>query len=314
MAEKKRYIDVISARLTFEENATVTNPSFVDILRFIDGKEFRYSEKILECSLLNTTIQNCIVGVIVTTQDRNIPPIRNKRTKEYSQVNINPATQGLAYANVFLYDIQRNILLYEVNKFGCFPNQLKDFIYAKWNEENENQRFELNFPAVLKVNAYQRMLQMSYYKKVIVQLYNPSELINCFDESTDSIENNILKQNLQMSNNNNADILKFEQIAIAKKYNKSGLTRSLVQGLIDSVKLNILDKGFKGNIQTLKVEGYSEDPEDKGYRPIDLLADTFNEYFKISDIQLQSDVQQLERKQGIEDLYNKLLPQLRQLA
>jgi hypothetical protein len=37
-----------------------------------------------------------------------------------SKVNINPTTQGLAYANIFLYDIQRNILLYEVNKFGCF--------------------------------------------------------------------------------------------------------------------------------------------------------------------------------------------------
>lgn len=269
---------------------------------------------IFECSLLDTAVENCIVGLIVTTQDRNIPPIRNKRTKEYSKVNINPTTQGLAYANIFLYDIQRNILLYEVNKFGCFPNQLKEFVYAKWNKENENQRFELNFPAVLKANSYQRMLNMSHYKKVIVELFRPTELINCFDENSDSIENNILKQNLQLSSQNNADIFKFEQIAIAKKYNKTGLTRSLVKGLIDAVRLNILDKGFRQNIQTLKVEGYAEDPDDKGFKPIDLLADTFNEYFKISDIQLQSNVQQGERKQGIEDLYNKLLPQLRQLA
>ncbi|MDR3245555.1 MAG: hypothetical protein LBT50_03890 [Prevotellaceae bacterium] len=313
MANKKRYIDVLSTKLTFTEDSTA-NPSFSDVLRFMNGKEYRYSEKFFEFSLLDATIQDCIVGLIVITQDRNIPPIRNKRTKEYSQVNINPTTQGLAYANIFLYDIQRNILLYEVNKFGCFPNQLKDFIYAKWNAENENQRFELNFPAVLKVNSYQRMLNMSHYKKVIVELYKPNELINCFDESTDSIENNILKQNLKLSSENNADILKLEQVAIAKKYNKTGLTRSLVKGLIDAVRLNILDKGFRGNIQTLKVEGYAEDPEDKGYKPIDLLADTFSEYFKITDIQLQSNVQQGERKQGIEDLYNKLLPQLRQLA
>ncbi|MDR1562797.1 MAG: hypothetical protein LBS54_06930 [Dysgonamonadaceae bacterium] len=313
MAGKKRYIDVLSTKLTFTEDSA-ENPTFTDILRFMNGKEFRYKEKIFECALLDTTIVNCIVGLIVTTQDRNIPPIRNKRTKEYSKVNINPTTQGLAYANIFLYDIQRNILLYEVNKFGCFPNQLKEFVYAKWNAENENQRFELNFPAVLKVHAYQRMLNMSHYKKVIVQLYNPRELINCFDENSDSIENNILKQNLQLSNQNNADIFKFEQIAIAKKYNPTGLTRSLVKGLIDAVKLNILDKGFRQNIQTLKVEGYSEDTEDKGYKPIDLLADTFNDYFKIPDIQLQINVQQYERKQGIEGLYSKLLPQLKQLA
>jgi hypothetical protein len=158
------------------------------------------------------------------------------------------------------------------------------------------------------------MLNMSHYKKVTVELFNPRELINCFDENSDSIENNILRQNLQLSSQNNADIFKLEQIAIAKKYNKTGLVRASVKGIIDAIKLNVLDKGFKSNIQTLKVEGYSEDPEDKGYKPIDLLADTFNEYFKISNIQLQSNVQQGERKQGIEDLYNKLLPQLKQLV
>jgi hypothetical protein len=313
MADKKRRIDVLSTRLTFAEE-TAANPSFTDILRFMSGKEYRHSEKIFEFSLLDTIIQDCIVGLIVTTQDRNIPPIRNKRTKEYSQVNINPTTQGLAYANIFLYDIQRNILLYEVNKFGCFPNQLKDFIYAKWNTENGEQKFELNFPAILKVNAYQRVLNMSHYKKIIVELFHPKELINCFDENSESIENNILRQNLQLSSQNNADIFKLEQIAIAKKHNKTGLTRSLVKGLIDAVRLNILNNGFRQNIQTLKVEGYVEDPENKGYKPINLLADTFDEYFKITDIQLQSNVQQGERKQGIEELYNKLLPQLRQLT
>jgi hypothetical protein len=312
MADKKRYIDVFSTKLTFAEDSA-ENPTFTDILCFMNGKEYRYQEKIFECSLLDTAIENCIVGLIVTTQDRNIPPIRNKQTKEYSKVNINPTTQGLAYANIFLYDIRRNILLYEVNKFGCFPNQFKEFVYIKWNAENENRRFELNFPAVLKVQAYQRMLNMSHYKKVTVQLYKPVELINGFAENSDSIEN-ILRANLQLSGQNNADIFKFEQVAIAKKYNKTGLLRSTVKGIIDVIKLNVLDKGFKHNIQILKVEGFCEDPEDKGNKTIDLLADTFKEYFKISDIQLQSNVQQNERKQGIENLYKKLLPQLRQLA
>jgi len=315
MENKKRFIDVLSTKLTFNEsNDSNNNATFADILRFMNGKDFRQSDKIFEFSLLQTSISNCMIGIIVTTQDSNIPPIRNKRTKEYSQVNINPSTQGLAYANIFLYDMQRNILLYEVNKFGCFPNKLKEFICNKWNEENGNQLLELAFPPVLKAKAYQRMLKMSYYKRFVVELYNPKEIISCFDENSDSIENNLLKHNLQMSNDNNADIFKFEQIAITKKHNKKGLIRSLINGLVDTIKLNILDKGYKQNIQTLKIEGYSEDPEDKGYKSIDLLADTFNEYFKITDIQLQSNVQQDERQQGIEGLFNKLLPQLKQLT
>jgi hypothetical protein len=313
MANKKRQVNVFSTKLTFAEN-TVANLTFADILRFMDGKEYRYSEKIFEFSLLNTTIENCIVGIIETTQDKDIPPIKDKRTKQFSQVDINPATQGLAFANIFLYDVQRNILLYEINRNGCFPKQLTDFIYAKWNAENEDTRFELTFPAVFRVNEYQRMLQMDYYKRIVVELYKPNELINCFDEDTDSLENNFLKHNLQISTKTNADTMKLEQVAMTKKLNPMGLSRSLVKGVVDAVKLNIADKGFIHNIQTLQVTGYSSDPEDRALKPIDILADTFNEHFKITNILVQSDVQREERKIGIEGLYNNILPELRQLT
>jgi len=313
MVTKKRHIDVISTKLTFAENSA-TNLNFADILRFMDGKEYRYSEKIFEFSLLNTAISDCIVGIIETTQDKDIPPIKDKRTKQYSQVNINPATQGLAFANIFLYDIQKNILLYEINKNGCFPKQLSEFIGAKWNAENETIRFDLTFPAIFRVNEYQRMLQMNYYKRIIVELYKPNELINCFDESTDSLENNFLKHNLQISNQTNADTMKLEQVAMTKKLNPMGLSHSLVKGVVDAVKLNIADKGFIHNIQTLRVEGYTGDPEDRALKPINILADTFNEHFKITEILVQSDVQRGERQIGIEGLYNDLLPELRQLT
>lgn len=312
MAKKKRYIDVISTKLTFAEGS-VANTTFADILHFMNGKEYRYSEKIFEFSLLDTTIENCIVGIIETTQDKDIPPIKDKITKQFSQMDINPDTQGLAFANIFLYDIQRNILLYEVNKNGCFPKQLTDFIYAHWNAENDI-RFELTFPAIFRANEYQRMLQMNYYKRIIVELYKPNELISCFDESTDSLENNILKHNLQISTQTNADTIKLEQVAMTKKLNPMGLSHSLVKGLVDAVKLNIADKGFTRNIQTLRIDGYTGDPEDRALKPINILADTFNEHFKITEILVQSDVQKGERKIGIEEVYNRILPELRQLT
>lgn len=61
MAHKKRYIDVISTRINFAENK-VSDITFADILRFMDGKEYRYSEKIFEFSLLNTTLSDCIIS------------------------------------------------------------------------------------------------------------------------------------------------------------------------------------------------------------------------------------------------------------
>ncbi len=312
MATKKRYIDVLSTQLEFSENS-ISTVTFADVLRFMHGKEHRYHEKIFEFSLLNTDIENCLVGIIITTQDKDIPPKRHKQNKNFSQLEIDAAIEGLAFANIFLYDIQCNVFLYEINRNGCFPNQLREFIYAKWNSENEEIRFELSFPAILRANEYQRMLQMNYYKRLIVELYKPTELINCFNEQTDSIENNILKKNIELGIQNNADVITLEQVAMSKKLNPLGLSHTRVKGIIDAIKLGIADCGLRPNVKTLRIEGYTGDPGDRALRPIDILADTFNEHFKITDIQVQTDVQQQERKQGIEGLYSRLLPELQQL-
>ena len=89
----------------------------------MNNKEHRYNVNIFELRLLNTSINNCVLGIIETTQDSDIPPIKNKTTKEYSSVGINPETEGLAYANIFIYDSLRNILIFEINKNGCFLNK-----------------------------------------------------------------------------------------------------------------------------------------------------------------------------------------------
>lgn len=311
MATKKRFIDVLSTKLDFTENvATVT---FADVLRFMHDKEFRYHEKIFEFNLLNTDINDCLVGIIITTQDKDIPPKRHKRNKNFVPLEIDTSVEGLAFANIFLYDIRRNVFLYEINRNGCFPNQLREFIYAKWNGEHEESRFEISFPAILRANEYQRMLQMNYYKRLVVELYKPTELIQCFDEETDSIENNILKKNIELGIQSNADTITLEQVAMSKKLNPMGLSQARTRGIIDAVKLKIADCGLRPNVQTLRVEGYTGDPGDRALRLIDILADTFNEHFKITDIQIQTDVQQQERKQGIEELYNRLLHELQQL-
>ena len=64
----------------------------------------------------------------------------------------------------------------------------------------------------------------------------------------------------------------------------------------------------------LRLTCYTSDSEDPNRcKPIDIIADSFDEYFKITDIQVHRDVQQIERKKGIENLYDKLLPEIRQL-
>lgn len=314
MKTKKRFVDIVSPRLTYAEGIDETAiVSFRDVLSYMNNKEYRYSEKIFELRLLNTSLSDCILGIIETTQDSDIPPIKNKTTKEYSSVGINPETEGLAYANVFIYDSLRNILIFEINKNGCFLNQFIDFIYTQWKLNDENIPFDLKFDAVLRANEYQRMLNMDYYKRITVDLYNPVELINCFNEATDSLANNLLRTQIQAGQQNNANTIRLEHIAMGKKINPMGLSRSLVKGVVDAVKVSIADNGHRQNIQRIEVLGYSVDVEGgkSTSKAIDILADTFNEFFRIPGVQIQANIQLEDRKQGIETLYSKVLPEIR---
>ena len=308
---KKRNIDVLSVKMTFREGEQ--NVPFRDVLNYMNGKEFRCNEKIFNLSLLDTNRENCILGLIETTQDSDIPPKRNKQTGVYSSVQIDTIQEGFAYANIFLYDYERNVFLYEINRNGCFPNQLKKFIISCWKEDENNVLFDLNFPAVVRANEYERMLQMNWYKKIKIELFNPVELQNSITEDSDSIYNNIVQQQIRAGVQTNANTIIIEQIA-QKRINIAGLSHLMIKGLTDYVK-RFLDNGFRQNVQTLEIQGYTYDSEDDSNKckTINIIADSFDEYFRITEIQIHNDVQERERKEGIEGLYDKLLPEIRRL-
>ena len=308
---KKRNIDVLSVKMTFREGEQ--NVPFKDVLNYVNGKKFRLGEKIFDLSLLNTNKVNCILGLIVTTQDSDIPPKRNKQTGVYSSVQIDTRREGFAYANIFLYDYERNVFLYEINKNGCFPNQLKKIIISCWKEDENNILFDLNFPVIVRANEYQRMLQMDWYKRIRIELFNPVELQRNITENSDSIYNNIVRHQVEAGVQTNANTVIIEQIALQKKLNPAGLSRSMIRGLTDVVRMICRD-GFRKNVQTLEIEGYTYDNEEgRKCRTIDIIADSFNESFEITEIRIHNDVQQRERKEGIESLYDKLLPEIRLL-
>ena len=65
----------------------------------------------------------------------------------------------------------------------------------------------------------------------------------------------------------------------------------------------------------MEIQGYTYDSEDETNKckTINIIADSFNEYFRITEIQIHNDVQQRERKEGIEGVYDRLLPEIRRL-
>lgn len=316
MATKTRYVDVLSPQVEVigEENTIL----FEDILRFMEGREYRLGEKTFTFTLFKNPAQmDYVEGLVITTQDSDIPPKRNKNTGAFSSVDIDTRIEGFAYANVFLYDISRKVLVYEINKNGCFPRQFAEAVYYYWNmsEQVEDEpvvrtRFNLKFPILARRNEYDRMLRMNYYKKISVELINPQGLVLQQLEDDDSIENWI-KSSVNRAVGCNANVIRLEQSVFNRKLNPNGLSHAGVKDIVDKVKSLF----GRGNIQKLEVQGYTDDVEDpRKCRPIDLLTDAFKEFFRIEDIQVHSDLQSSARKQGIESLYGRILPEIRQIA
>ncbi len=158
------------------------------------------------------------------------------------------------------------------------------------------------------------MLQMERIKKIKIELLDPVGLRACFEEENDSIYSNIIRGQVHLGAEANANTVVIEQSVFSKSLNPRGLIKDFVKGLVDVVKINIADRGLYHKIKTLQVEGHTYCGEDPNkVKVIDLFGDSFKVSFKIPEIQIHSDVQQYDRQIGIESLYNDILPEIRQI-
>lgn len=299
MSRKRRNVEVLSANLEFEDNSNSMNPTFTEVLQFMHGKTWIYFGKAFELKLLETTESGYIIGLVVTTQNKEIPPKHIPATQHFVPVDI-AANEGLAFGNVFLYEINRN---------GCYVSQFIQFVYSNWNSINEHIKFSLKIVPILRSSSYQRMCDMNYYKKFVLEIFRPNELMNYLAHSNNGIAT-ILQNQLQGGSVSNSSTMKIEQVAINRRQNPLGISHSYVREMSDIV-LSALGAGFRQNIEKLEVSGYTEDPESsRRVKTIDLIADSFDAWFFIEEIHRQSDLQETERKQEIQGLYTRLLPEL----
>lgn len=150
---------------------------------------------------------------------------------------------------------------------------------------------------------------MNYYKKFVLEIFCPNELMNYLAHNDNGMAA-ILQNQLQSGSLSNSSTMKIEQEAINRRQNPLGISHSYVREMSDVI-LGAIGAGFRQNIEKLEVAGYAEDPESpRRIRTIDLIADSFNVWFFIEEIRRQSDLQEIERKQEIQGLYTRLLPEL----
>lgn len=304
MATKSKRVEVITPRIKYFENKV----TFEQILSTINGIKFQNEFKEHEIRLISSELPNCSVGIVMTGQNKDLPPKRNNQTGKFSQLNLDINREKLSYGNVFLFDSRLNVLFYELNINGCYLDKLADCIQGYWNSNHED-KIELTFLAVSRKGEYQRMMKMGYFKEFYVELTNPTEILQDYKDSTSTLFSTA-KRYISNSMKNNSDIFILKYATHGKRINKQGLSSKEILNLVKSFSFLLTGEQRK-NVRKLQVKGYFEDPnEPQTLQPINLVTDVFTIYIKLTVQTLHSDLQEAERKDEIEKLYQKHLEEL----
>ena len=109
---KNKRIEVVSPHIECYGDKPVT---LIDIINLSNGYKYQTEFKDYEMHLLSTDLQNCSVGIVITGQNKNLPPKRDNITGDFSTLNLNVQKEKLSFGNIFLYDSSLNILFYELN-------------------------------------------------------------------------------------------------------------------------------------------------------------------------------------------------------
>jgi hypothetical protein len=311
MAQKKpRRIEVLSAKMKFlDETLEEDRVKFEDVLTFMNGKKHYDEFKEYEIKLRNTKLENCIVGIVITKQKKNLPPKINIETGETKSLDFTEK-EKLGFGNIFLYNKVLNVFFYEVNINGCYPDKLIDFILQEWTNDDENVKFDLSFPVVSRKGEYQRLLDMKHYTEIFVELTQPTEIMEDYKDDNSTLFS-IIKRYLKDAVKTNSDTMIVKLSVFGKRVNKQGLDRNSALKFIDSAR-HLLLGTQKKNVKKLTVSGYFTDPDEADtIKPVNLVTDTFNIFIKLPIVTLLSNLQEPEKQEEIEKLYKKHLTELK---
>lgn len=310
MSKKIRKVDVNSVIIEYQEGDT-EQITFQEVLNLIDGKSYGIKDKTISCEIMDSNIDNCMVGIIKTTQTKEVPPIMNKKSRSSRKIDLN-SDEGLGFGNIFLYDYNLNILIYEINKNGCYHNELKVFIHNILVIEKKNP-INIDFPIVMKKESVDNSLrEMKRIIHLKTKILTPTKLRQELEENVGSIYEEI-KNCLNLNNLSGASTMTLEYRAGDKRIAPNGLKLSFINKMVQCVK-DLLNSGYYQHIDDFLIEGYTLDSEDKETKKIiDYLENTYRESFKIKKQTIHLDLQENERREGIINVYKKIKKSLEYL-
>lgn len=305
---KKKFVEVLTPRVKCLSQVE-SEITFSDILSYMSGRTVYYSDKeYIVKTYGSDNLENCLEGIIVTCQNKDIPPKRNNQTGEFSALPVDIDHEKLSFGNAFMYDKRMNVLFYERNKNGCFIDTLAKFIIQMWNqdeEEHKDIKIELDFIAILRKGEYERALNMGYYKEFIAEFTNPKAILEEMADENSSLYG-ISKRCATEAVKAKSDRFEIKMSTFGKQLNEDGLSIRTIKGHLRSVR-TLLEGRMKCNVVKVRIKGYSSDPEESSsIQTIDLVADVFKPYFCLTSNSLNSNLQELERRQELRKVYQDI--------
>lgn len=306
MATTRKIVESFEVILKTEEDSEL---AFENILLDKTFKEYQAHVGGKNVALTILEKGDTIVGIVETTRTHNIPPKNHPKKRTIKAIDLEPG-EGLAYGNIFLYEKKRKILLYEVNKFGCYIDhfgEMLEFIIrenAGWAET-----FGVDFKTILKPDEYKRMKKMDYYKSIEIQFANPAKVQKDYEYENDSLAKAI---SLGKELHSDKFLCKFE--VKSKRQGGAGLSNTTIRDIITKAKGLLQTETGSKNIKKLTVYGYSKD-EEGGERlePIDLLADRYLKHIHLTEPAQNTDLLEGQRKQQIKKLYKECLSDFKEI-
>ncbi|GAQ13139.1 hypothetical protein MODO_0786 [Myroides odoratimimus] len=296
MAQKKKKVEFLQVALELFDSA----PKSLDFISILKDKIFKNNEVYLkgknyELKLIEET-DDYLIGIIETANRNGIPPKKNKKSKTVSKIGLTNE-EGLAYANVFLYQKKTQVLLYEVNKFGCFIDNMISFIYLVWKEKEEGNQFKLRFNLVLNKDEYKRIIDLSFHKSLEIRLANPTQLLK-----EDLHKNKSLISLCQVAEEVNSKEVFAKFDVKARKNKVPPLNSEKIGGIVNALQDILLTVNAE-NVKKVIVKGYAEDQDQE--TTIDLIADRMIKFMKLEEPRESSDLLISQRKEEIRKIYEE---------
>lgn len=244
-----------------------------------------------------------VIGVIVATKTKNIPPKHRAGSSDYESVAID-RDEGLAYGNAFAYCPKLKVLALEANKNAANHSILAFSLSQILSAQHGFPNFQLNFFPLLSRIGYEKVLGLTKITEVAIKVANPVALFQRLSSEMYSPGNAARL----IAENTNAE----GSIELILKSSRAGIGlkgRNIIEFIQDILRAQA------GNIGLLKkatVKGKTTDFQGKTHNApiINLLHTYWLSSFKLESQRTQVDVQQNLRKNGIINAFEQCRSEL----